>query len=105
MSTRWRLSTTDVAGGIIETPDGEYEVTRFVGYPLERDQVRRELQLMASAPALLDAAREVSAFCRREVDVLSRSDPLRASRWLRASDQLDAIIAAAACPDDAAEDS
>ena len=105
MSARWRLSTTDVAGGIIETPDGEYEVTRFIGYPLERDQVRRELQLMASAPALLDATREVSAFCRREVDMLAGSDPLRASRWLRAIDQLDAIIAAVARSDHPAEDS
>ena len=99
-SSRWRDSTTAIAGGIIETPDGEYEVTRFIGYPRERDQVRRELELMASAPALLDAAREMSAFCRRESDALSRSDPLRASRWQRAIDTLDAVIAAADRPDD-----
>ena len=102
---RWRVATTDIAGGIIETPDGEYEVTRFIGLPHERDQIRRELQLMASAPALLDAAREISTFCRRESEALSRSDPLRASRWQRAINTLEAVIAAADRPDDPAEDS
>ncbi len=52
----WRVSHVDIAGGIIETRDGDYEITRVIGREVGLEKVRADIRLMAAAPALLEAA-------------------------------------------------
>jgi len=52
----WRVSHVDIAGGIIETRDGDYEITRVIGRDVGLERVRADIRLMAAAPALLEAA-------------------------------------------------
>jgi len=52
----WRVSHVDIAGGIIETREGDYEITRVIGREIGLEKVRADIRLMAAAPALLAAA-------------------------------------------------
>ena len=72
----WRVSHVDIAGGIIETRDGDYEITRVIGRDIGLERVRADIRLMAAAPALLDvAARLHGAWEKRRGEVTSGGDP------------------------------
>ncbi len=61
----WRVSHEDIAGGIIETQDGNYEITRVIARPVRFRDVKADLRLMASAPTLLKVARSVEDLCSK----------------------------------------
>ena len=61
--SEWQLSHEEIAGGIIQTPDGDYEISRLIGPRIDRRKVQADLHLMASAPRLLRTARLAEAVC------------------------------------------